>query len=226
MAGYARRPAARSEGLIVERLPGEVLVYDRDRDEAHCLHTEAAAVFDLLDGTRTSDEIAAETSLSEHRVDEVLSELATRHLLDDGTVEGDGISRRDLIHRGALTGAGVAGAALITSIAAPLPAAAQSPNGCFRGECSPDGRFCGFDPQSENEECFCFDTTEGARCLDFSFNEGPCDQQGGCPSGTFCVDDETCEGDGFNGLCWYECGAVPPRLQQSRRRSSSWFRRR
>ena len=59
MTGDERRPAGRSEGLIVERLPGELLVYDQERDEAHCLHTEAATVFDLLDGTRTSADVAA-----------------------------------------------------------------------------------------------------------------------------------------------------------------------
>ena len=51
-AGDARTRAARSDGLIVERLPGELLVYDESRDEAHCLHAEAAVVFDLMDGSR------------------------------------------------------------------------------------------------------------------------------------------------------------------------------
>jgi hypothetical protein len=46
----AHVPAARIEGLSVERLPGELLVYDEERDEAHCQHAEAAVVFDLLDG--------------------------------------------------------------------------------------------------------------------------------------------------------------------------------
>ena len=81
MAGSdARVRAARSGGLIVERLPGELLVYDEVRDEAHCLHAEAAAVFDLLDGSRTGAEIAAVASehlskpVSEARVADVLAE--------------------------------------------------------------------------------------------------------------------------------------------------------
>ena len=43
MTGDERRPAGRSEGLIVERLPGELLVYDEERDEARCLHTATAS---------------------------------------------------------------------------------------------------------------------------------------------------------------------------------------
>jgi hypothetical protein len=218
------RPARRTDGLIVERLPGELLVYDQERDEAHCLHTESAAVFDLLDGTRTGGDVAALASLTEARVEEVLSELAARHLIEDDSREDDGLSRRDVIHRGALTGAGVAGAALITSIVAPLPAAAQSPNGCNRGECSPEGRFCGFD---EGGPCYCFDSTDsGAVCIDNSGYAGDCDQSGGCPEGSFCIDDEECtEFDG----CYYTCGDVPEALRQANRtgRSSAasrWFK--
>jgi len=168
------RPQSRSGGLIVERLPGELLVYDEERDEAHCLHAEAAAVFDLVDGSRTSAEIAALASehlpkpVSEARVAEVLAELDARHLLEDDGTAGDGLSRRDLIHRGALTGAGVAGAALITSIAAPVPAAAQSPPGetagCTSSTCG-EAQRCPEHP--DDESCVCAEATGGEiRCLE------------------------------------------------------------
>lgn len=42
MSSGRNAPAARSEGLIVEPLPGETLVYDERCDEAHCLNAVAA----------------------------------------------------------------------------------------------------------------------------------------------------------------------------------------
>jgi hypothetical protein len=41
MMKQARRqtkPLARKEGLVIQELPDEVLVYDLDRDRAHCLN--------------------------------------------------------------------------------------------------------------------------------------------------------------------------------------------
>jgi len=200
-AGDARTPAARSEGLIIERLPGELLVYDQERDEAHCLHAEAAAVFDLLDGTRTSAEIAALASehlpnaVSEATVERVVTELSDRNLLADDGAAGDGLSRRDLIQRGALTGAGVAGAGLITSIAAPVPAAAQSPGntgGCTTATSCEDEDIVACPDVSA--ECGCVEATDGSiQCIEpvittACMSDGDCDDPNAagpdCISGT------------------------------------------
>src|SRR6266571_4556339 len=49
-------PLARKEGLVVKEVSGEVLLYDLDRDKAHCLNQTAAldsaalAFVRLLDG--------------------------------------------------------------------------------------------------------------------------------------------------------------------------------
>ena len=106
-----------------------------------------------------------------------------------------------------MTGAGVAGAALITSIVAPVPAAAQSPNGC--GPCTEEARSCS---SSEEDNCFCFNTTEGPQCISTQIQSyaGECSQQGGCPEGSFCIEGET-EGEcqSNNGTCRYACGQVP-----------------
>src|SRR5215813_1471644 len=52
-------PAAREEGLIVQEMADEVLVYDQKRHRAHCLNETAALVWRALDGKSTAAEVAA-----------------------------------------------------------------------------------------------------------------------------------------------------------------------
>ena len=127
--GANSKPRVRDD-MIVERLPGETLVYDESRDTAHCLGEAAAAVFELCDGTRTRPAVAALAAqrllgrdFDERELAAVLAELQDRGLLA-GEPAGEGISRRQAV----LAGGGVVAASLITSIVAPLPAAAQSPS--------------------------------------------------------------------------------------------------
>jgi hypothetical protein len=54
--GY--QPRARSQDLIVEELIDEVLVYDTERDKAHCLNSTAARVWKQCDGRSTAAQIA------------------------------------------------------------------------------------------------------------------------------------------------------------------------
>ena len=51
-------PRARSEGLVVEELTDELLVYDLERNKAHCLNLTAAAVWKQCNGRRTVADIA------------------------------------------------------------------------------------------------------------------------------------------------------------------------
>ena len=55
--GDAMKPAARRTGLVVRDLPDELLVYDLDRHQAHCLNRTAASVFRDADGTRSLDDL-------------------------------------------------------------------------------------------------------------------------------------------------------------------------
>src|SRR6266849_5376674 len=55
-------PKARKDKLIIKELDDETLVYDLDRDKAHCLNTTAARVWKHCDGTTTVGEIAASLS--------------------------------------------------------------------------------------------------------------------------------------------------------------------
>ena len=58
------KPIARKQGLVIQDLPDEVLVYDLDRDRAHCLNTTAAFVWQHCDGKSTVGEIAAKLAQS------------------------------------------------------------------------------------------------------------------------------------------------------------------
>jgi hypothetical protein len=51
-------PKARRDGLITKEVDGELLIYDRTRDKAHCLNGSAAAIWKLCDGQTTTHEIA------------------------------------------------------------------------------------------------------------------------------------------------------------------------
>ena len=44
---------ARQNGLVVQEMPGEVLVYDLDSNKAHCLNESAATVWRSCDGNNS-----------------------------------------------------------------------------------------------------------------------------------------------------------------------------
>ncbi|HMG76057.1 MAG TPA: PqqD family protein [Pyrinomonadaceae bacterium] len=52
------KPIARKQGLVIQELPDEVLVYDLERDRAHCLNETAAFVWQRCDGQNSTTQIA------------------------------------------------------------------------------------------------------------------------------------------------------------------------
>ena len=52
-------PRARQHDLVVEELPDETLVYDLERDKAHCLNPTAALVWSHCDGNTSVADMAA-----------------------------------------------------------------------------------------------------------------------------------------------------------------------
>ena len=56
--GKEQRPRARKQGLLIERLPDEVLVYDLDRKKAHCLNGSAALIWNHCDGKTSVEGIS------------------------------------------------------------------------------------------------------------------------------------------------------------------------
>jgi hypothetical protein len=141
--GGSDRPVARSEGLVVEDLDGEVLIYDLERHRAHCLNQASALVWRACDGTKAVPELAALLEESVPGWDEdttkyALMQLEKRHLLSDPLpahqVERT-LTRRDMFRKAALTGLAIGvGIPVVKSIVAPTPAQAAS--------CLPTGSGC------------------------------------------------------------------------------------
>lgn len=52
-------PISRQKRLVIQELPDEVLIYDLDRDKAHCLNQAAAFVWRQCDGRTTVAEALA-----------------------------------------------------------------------------------------------------------------------------------------------------------------------
>ncbi len=80
-------PLARSKGLVVRELDGEILIFDRESDAAHCLNDVAAGVWKRCDGYTTIAEMVDDlSSTSGTRVDEyviykALADLSKKDLL-------------------------------------------------------------------------------------------------------------------------------------------------
>jgi hypothetical protein len=138
---YLAVPHARKDGLVVEELPDELLVYDLDRHKAHCLNYTAALVWKHCDGATPTPDIALilrdelNTPVDEEVVWFSLEQLSRAHLLREPIQRPggkSGFSRRELIRK-----AGIAAAVavpLVTTILAPTAFAALS---CGQFSCSP-----------------------------------------------------------------------------------------
>ncbi len=127
----ALRPRARKDGLIVERLDGETLVYDLRRHRAHCLNPTAAVVWDACDGRTTEAQIARRLEdMLELPGDAALVELALTRLDRARLLEKGGgpprskaarVTRREAVRR-----LGLAAAVLPVVVGIVAPTAAQA----------------------------------------------------------------------------------------------------
>src|SRR5262245_42734663 len=147
-----KKPIARQEDLFVEHVADETVVYDDRTKEAHCLSPLAAVVFDRCDGTMTLDELAQVASerlgepVDEARVIDALVQLQDCDLL--AVPPRGGFTRRKMLEKGAAVAGTVAFAGpLITTIAAPSPAAALTTT-CGQVLCCPCCTLTGFNKQT------------------------------------------------------------------------------
>jgi hypothetical protein len=143
--GNGACPQARREGLVIERMGDELLIYDLERDRAHALNESAALVFRHCDGRRSVEELVAHLSeVAGRPVDEAvvlraLGRLHETHLLlaAPAPVERRQWSRREALRRVGMAGAAVGlGIPVVKSIVVPTAAEAQA-------SCTSQGGMCG-----------------------------------------------------------------------------------
>ena len=158
---HRKLPVARDEGLLIEHVADEVVVYDGDSKEAHCLSPLPAVVFTHSDGYRTVEDLAevASVKLGENvtpdRVIDALSQLEERDLLKGG------INRRQMLRKSAIAGGVVAAAPLISSVFAPAALAANSAT-CGPLICCPCCTGSGF---NKDDCCFIKNVTVNCQCV-------------------------------------------------------------
>jgi hypothetical protein len=148
--GY-QLPKARQDKLIVKELSDEVLVYDLERDKAHCLNHTAGLVWKYCDGKSSVKEIAAslgdatQTAMDDRIVWLALEQLEKFHLLESAPAKPAflaDMNRRQLVRRLGLTAVAIP---MIVSMAAPTAQAASS--------CNPNGQACGSSSQCCSGRC-------------------------------------------------------------------------
>jgi hypothetical protein len=125
-------PMARKDRLVIEELDGELLIYDLDRDKAHCLNGSAAIVWQHCDGSHTVEDLGALIAPEGERVSggelarDALEQLSRRRLLEEPFEEPNGVSRRDLMRTLAVAGAIGLSIPVVKSIVAPTAAQAAT----------------------------------------------------------------------------------------------------
>src|SRR5689334_14894299 len=104
MTALSLYPTVRRADLIVEELKNELLIYDRDGDQASCLNQTAALVWKYADGKTSVSEIAAhmerdlKSPVDVRVVWYALDQLGKKNLLQERValpVEYTRITRRD-----------------------------------------------------------------------------------------------------------------------------------
>jgi len=125
--------AQRREGLIVEAVHDEVVVFSPERAEATALNQSAALVFERCDGEHTVDSIRqalADAGLDPATDDAVwlaLDELAEAGLIELLIPPVAHLSRREMLTQYGIGAAALAALPVVESIRAPSPSAAGSP---------------------------------------------------------------------------------------------------
>ena len=109
----------------MKELAGELVVYDRRSNEAHCLNATAALVWRRCDGERSARAIAAELGVDEKVVAFALEELGRAELLERAPAARSGVSRREALRLMKIGAAGLA-LPLVQSVLAPSVAEAAS----------------------------------------------------------------------------------------------------
>jgi hypothetical protein len=141
--GDSQNPVARKDGLIIQEMAGEVLVYDTAIHKAFCLNETAAAVWKHCDGNNSVDNIAAsmreefKAEIPEDLVLMALGQLEKDHLLESFSAPMvSQITRRAAMRKIAAASV-VMSLPVIASLAVPANAGVASACACINpGNCA------------------------------------------------------------------------------------------
>jgi len=134
-------PRARKEGLIVQELPDELLVYDLARQKAHCLNRTAALIWNRCDGKTSVEELVLllgneiDSAVGQEMVWMAFDQLSKAHLLQGRARTWPGasrISRRELIRRTAAAAA----------VVLPIVSSIIVPDAVQAATCKPSNAAC------------------------------------------------------------------------------------
>jgi len=131
-------PPARRDGLLVQAIDDEVIVYDTERHTAHCLNRTAAFVWAQCDGHTPVAEVARrlarelESPIDETAVWLAVEQLGKAQLLTEAPHPRHGLSRREVLKR-----LGVAAA-----VALPLVTTIVTPPAAQGASCAGLGQLC------------------------------------------------------------------------------------
>jgi Coenzyme PQQ synthesis protein D (PqqD) len=131
----SRNPIARQNGLVVQEMPDELLVYDTESGKAHCLNHSAALVWKSCDGNNSITDIVRQfESKTGGKVSEDFVWLAMDQLNENGLLEKklaprfEGQSRRQVLKTIGL--ASMVALPVIASLVAPRNAMASVSCAC------------------------------------------------------------------------------------------------
>ena len=113
-------PIARQNGLVVQEMPDEVLVYDMDTNKAHCLNHSAAQIWKSCDGKNSVADMVREFDgkVTEDFVWLAIDQLNENNLLENKVAPRfQGQSRRQVLKTIGL--ASVVALPIIASLVAP-----------------------------------------------------------------------------------------------------------
>lgn len=163
-------PKARKDGLVIQELDGETLIYDLDTNRAVCLNQTSTLIWQNCDGTKTVSEISAflanelNNPANEDLIWLALDQLKKENLIENSKeleTKFEGVSRREVIRKIGL-GTMVA-LPIVTGLIAPMAVHAQSACGtvtaCSCNGDNPAGTRCG--QQQCSTGCTCVSNTAG-----------------------------------------------------------------
>lgn len=173
---------------LIQKVDGELLVYDTQNDEIHLLSKESAHILEEFEENE-SDEQRVEKfrqAFPEHSSSaEEIVEASVGGLSDLGLVKShrhvstsqDSVSRREVLK--------IAGVALITTVLAPTPAAAQSGNqlvlvsAVYGQSTGCPGVLTGTNQADSAAVLSCLQSLQGPTSVTFTTGHGPCGEDTG-----------------------------------------------